>query len=63
MSQKTYIGVSGAIFGIIAFLHLLRAIYGWPAQIGTLEVPTWVSWLSLIVAGYLAISAFTVLRK
>ena len=63
MSQKTFIGVSGTIFGIIAILHLLRAIYGWPAHIGTLEVPTWASWLSVLVAGYLAVTAFMLLKK
>ncbi len=55
--------MSGTIFGIVALLHLARIIYGWPAQIGTFIVPTWVSWLSLLVAGYLAITAFILLRK
>ena len=63
MSQRTFLGVSGTIFGIIAVLHLLRIMYGWPAQIGTFVVPTWLSWLSLLVAGYLAITAFSLLRK
>lgn len=63
MSQRTFLGVSGTIFGIIAVLHLLRIIYGWPAQIGTFVVPTWLSWLSLLIAGYLAITAFSLLRK
>ena len=63
MSQKTFLSISGTIFGIIAVLHLMRAIYGWPAQIGTFVVPTWLSWVSLLVAGYLAVSAFILLRK
>lgn len=63
MSQKAFFGMSGTIFGIVALLHLARIIYGWPAQIGTFIVPTWVSWLSLLVAGYLAITAFILLRK
>ena len=63
MSQRAFIGVSGTIFAVIAVLHLLRALYGWPAQIGLLVVPTWVSWVSLLVAGYLAISALILLRK
>ncbi len=63
MSQKPFLGVSGTIFGIIAVLHLLRITYGWSAQIGTFAVPAWVSWLSLVVAGYLSITAFMLLRK
>ena len=63
MSQRTFLGVSGTIFGIIAILHLARIIYAWPAQIGRFVVPAWLSWLSLLVAGYLAITAFSLLRK
>ena len=63
MSQKAFLAVSGTIFGIIAILHLARVMYGWPAQIGTFVVPTWASWLSLLVAGYLAITAFILLKK
>jgi len=63
MRLKTYLAASGTIFGIIAILHLARVMYGWPAQIGTFVVPTWASWLSLLVAGYLATTAFILLRK
>lgn len=63
MNQKSYLVVSGTIFGIIAVLHLLRGIYGWPAQIGAFAVPTWASWVALLIAGYLAICALALLKK
>ncbi|MGH7474548.1 MAG: hypothetical protein ACREJW_11445 [Candidatus Methylomirabilales bacterium] len=63
MSQRAFLAVSGTVFGIIAILHLLRLLYGWHAQIGNFVVPTWLSWVSLLVAGYLAITAFSLLRK
>jgi len=63
MSQKAFLAASGTIFGIITILHLARIMYGWPAQIGSIHVPTWASWLSLLVAGYLAITAFILLKK
>ncbi|MDZ4339290.1 MAG: hypothetical protein U1B94_03620 [candidate division NC10 bacterium] len=63
MSQKAFLAASGTIFGIIAILHLARIVFGWPAQIGSIHVPTWASWLSLLVAGYLAITAFILLKK
>ena len=63
MKQKAFVAVSGTIFAIITFLHLLRLLYGWPAQIGTFVVPMWLSWLSILVAGYLALSAFLLSRK
>jgi len=63
MGHKAFLGVSGTVFGIIALLHLARIVYGWEAQIGTFAVPAWLSWLSLLIAGYLAITAFSLLRK
>ena len=58
MSQKVFLTVSGTIFSVIAFLHLTRILAGWPAHIGAFEAPMWLSWVSVVVAGYLAISAF-----
>ena len=58
MSQKGFLTVSGTIFGVIALLHLARILAGWPAHIGTFEVPMWLSGVSVVVAGYLASSAF-----
>ena len=58
MRQKTFFTVSGTIFGAIALLHLARILAGWPAHIGTCEVPMWLSWVSVVVAGYLSFSAF-----
>ena len=63
MALKAFLGISGTIFAVIAVLHLLRAVYGWPAQIGTWIVPLWVSWLSLAIAAFLAVCAFRLLRK
>ena len=63
MALKAFLGISGTIFAVIAVLHLLRAVYGWPAQIGTWIVPLWLSWLSLGIASFLAICAFRLLRK
>lgn len=63
MSHRAFLAVNGTIFAIVALLHFARIIYGSPAQIGTFAVPTWVSWLSLLVAGYLVITAFILLRR
>ena len=63
MSQRTFLGVSGAIFGIIAILQLTRVIYGWHIQVDSFEVPLWFSWIAVVVAGYLAISAFILMKK
>jgi len=54
MDQKTFTIVAGAIFAIVALLHVLRILMGWPAVIGGWEVPMWVSWIALVVAGGLS---------
>jgi len=58
MTQSTYTTVSGAIFGLIAVLHLLRLIQGWEARIGNYDLPLWLSVVGLLVAGYLAWTAW-----
>ena len=57
MSNK-YAIVSGAIFGLVAILQAVRAMNHWPAQIGTLEIPVWASWIAMVVAGSLCAWAF-----
>lgn len=57
MSHRTFLAVSGIIFLVIAVLHLLRAVLGWRAVIGSFEVPIWLSWVAAVVAAYLAYSA------
>ncbi|MBI4449544.1 hypothetical protein HY634_00635 [Candidatus Uhrbacteria bacterium] len=54
MDHRTYARFTGAIFLIIAVLHLLRILYRWSAAIGGWSVPMWLSWVALIVAAYLA---------
>jgi len=54
MSQKSYYTITGAVFLIIAILHLLRIVNGWPADIGGFIVPMWLSWIAVLLAGYLA---------
>ncbi len=58
MDKKTFSTVVGVIFSAIAILHLLRAVLGWNAVIGSFTIPMWVSWVAIIVAAYLAYSAF-----
>ena len=62
MNQNAYAIATGIIFFLIAFLHLLRLVYGWEAAIGGWSVPQWVSVVALVIAGYLAYEGFR-LRK
>jgi len=58
LDQKTYNTITATLFLIIAAAHLLRIIFGWPAQIGGLTFPLWASWLALAITGGLAYSGF-----
>lgn len=62
MQQKTYLTTAAVIFLIIAVLHLLRVLLSWSAIIGGWQVPMWLSWAALIVAGYLAYAGFKLNR-
>lgn len=58
MNHKTYMTVSTAIFGLLALLHLARILFGWDAVIGGWLVPMWVSWVALVIGGYLAYTGY-----
>jgi uncharacterized protein YacL len=58
MDQKAYNTITAVLFLIMGLLHLLRIIFGWPAQIGGLNIPIWASWLAVLVTGALAYFGF-----
>jgi hypothetical protein len=60
MSQKTFCFVAGLIFLLVTFMHAMRLVLRWDAMIGGWMVPIWVSWVGVLLAGYLA---FEGLRK
>jgi len=60
--MKTYVVISGALFGLIALLHAVRLVLHWPAQVGSWDVPFWVSWLGILLPGGLCIWAFLLAR-
>ncbi|QQG46559.1 MAG: hypothetical protein HYY55_01795 [Candidatus Niyogibacteria bacterium] len=53
MNIKTFYSTVGIIFALIFILHSARIIFGWSAVIGGLEIPMWVSWIAVFVAGFL----------
>ena len=54
MSQKTFTMIASVIFGVVALVHVLRIFLGWSAVIGGWNVPMWLSWIGLVVAGGLS---------
>ena len=62
MNQKTYLQVTGLLFTAAAVVHLLRVLMGWPANLAGWEIPTWFSLVGVVVAGYLAYSAYKLMK-
>jgi hypothetical protein len=55
MPGRLYVILSGGLFGLIALVHLVRLVSQTPAQLGSWTVPFWLSWLGLIVPGFLCV--------
>ena len=58
MTQRTFNTLTGTVFLLVATLHALRFFFGWQAIIGGWIIPMWISWAGVVVAGFLAYSAF-----
>ena len=61
--RSKYAVVSGVVFGVVAVLQAVRALYQWPVQIGGADLPVWGSWVAVVVAGALCIWAFQPAHK
>jgi hypothetical protein len=53
-----YVVVSGVLFGVIAVLQAVRALYELPVLVGGVQIPGWASWVAMVVAGGLCVWAF-----
>lgn len=63
MMRKSYLILSGAIFLLVACLHLARIIFAWQVHVAAWEVPFWLSWGGTFGASILAVWAFQEARK
>jgi hypothetical protein len=61
--KRPFTSLAAIIFAVIAFVHLLRLIYGWAVTIVGADVPTWISVLGLLIAGGLAAGLWWESRK
>jgi hypothetical protein len=61
--RSKYAVVSGVLFGVIAVLQAVRALYQLPVQIGGAEIPVWGSWVAAVIAGALCVWAFQPAHK
>lgn len=62
MKKECYIKASGIIFTIVGIVHLLRIMNGWDLIVGSWAAPMGLSLLAVLLAGYLAYSAYILSR-
>ena len=63
MNRRSYCVITGIIFVAIALVHLLRIFYGWRVVVGASTIPDWISWIALVVAGYLGYEGLKLGRR
>ena len=61
--NKPFTLIAILVFALVAFLHLLRLIFGWEASFNGAVVPVWLSAVGLVVAGGLAAGLWWESRK
>lgn len=62
LNQKTYLQVTGLLFTVGAVVHLIRIVLGWEGSLAGWIVPGWISWIAVVLAGYLAYSAYKLMK-
>ena len=60
MSKNTFSTIASVVFLIVAVAHALRLFFKWDVLIAGWLVPTWLSAVALVVAGYLAYEGFRI---
>lgn len=62
-NKRIFLIIAAVVFMLVALLHLLRLINGWPVMLGNCTVPMWVSWPGLVVTALLSGWGFMLARK
>ncbi|MBZ5587039.1 MAG: hypothetical protein LAO05_00570 [Acidobacteriia bacterium] len=58
MAKRLYLILSGAVFFLVAMLHLVRLVNHWPIVVGPRTVPFALSYVGLPVSAGLCVWAF-----
>jgi hypothetical protein len=63
MSQKTFSLVAGVFFSLVALAHALRIVFSAPVVVANTAIPLWVSWIALVVTGFLGYEGLRLARR
>lgn len=56
-TNQIYLVVSAIIFGLVATIHLVRALNSWSFVIGPITIPILASWIGFILTAALCLWA------
>jgi hypothetical protein len=56
-SNQIYLVVSAIIFGLVAIIHLVRALNNWAFIVGPVSIPNSASWVGFIITAALCLWA------
>jgi len=56
--ERNLLVLAGVVFGVVSLAHLLRLAFGWDIVIGSFYAPGWLSWVGVLITGYLSYSSF-----
>lgn len=62
-NKRIFLIIAAVVFMLVALLHLLRLINGWPVMLGNCTIPMWVSWPGLVATSLLSGWGFMLARK
>lgn len=62
-TEKNLLVIAGVVFGVVSLAHLLRLAFGLDIVIGSFYAPGWLSWVGIIITGYLSYSSFHFARQ
>lgn len=63
MDTKTYVRITGALFAVLAVVHVVRLFYGWGISVNDTAIPLWVSWFGIALTGFFSYSSFMLQKK
>jgi len=54
-SKNFWLRIAGTIFGVVAFIHLLRIATSVSITLGEFYLPVWINWMGLFATSFLCI--------
>jgi len=58
MDKNKALIIASFVFGVVAVLHLLRAVLGWQVSIGNFDIPVYLSYIVFIAVGFLSFAMY-----